>query len=102
MTRFAWMAVLATMIIHSAMTPTSAAAQTKVCSPSNDPGWTAIVPVPDTWQPLACKAYAASVRANRWQLGCLFSTGPVQYSWGEILTVPGTDPPSIPNPNCGW
>jgi len=90
------------------------AAATLVCAPSSGPGagtmcklcsgivannWRDSLVVPNTWTSAACLAYAKSVGATSWQLGCI---GQNEIHWATQSQPISDTGPAIPNPNCGW
>ena len=93
-----------------------AGGQTKICSPVVPDQWRTTISAPSDWRWVDCDQFAQSVRADRYELGCLFpvATAPTNpqgghsiFTWGERLATGGnanTVPANRrnPNPNCGW
>lgn len=80
--------------------PRRTAVAIPLCSPLVPGGWRAIVWTPPDWTNADCQAFAGSVGATAYQVGCMFQApsgpGGQKFSWA---TVNASAPASS---NCGW
>src|SRR5215208_2383465 len=68
---------------------------TKLCSAYSPNAFRDTIPVPASWSPEDCTAYAASLGAAVGQLGCIFEDGDPKVVWGPVQG-------GLPALDCGW
>ncbi len=83
--------------------PVATAQGAKLCSPLVPDSWRSITQVLSTWTPADCAAFANSVGASHFHLGCLHDApvGGQRFQWERPVRVTAT---SVPPPvtTCGW